>query len=278
MAKQPGSIWIDGNDFRYVDDTGREWKWTGVPVAPFSGQGGSFWMEVDLLRYINQAGNYVYQVQGPVVAARPGSLPGSIWINGNYFRWIDTSSIEHYAHADVTHSDGAGGHIDVPHTDTGHGDTHTDGTHGDAHTDVPHQDFHGDGHTDIAHSDGSHGDTGGYNYHGDNGSNHSDTHFDCYHFPPYPPAHTDFSDPGNPSIFHCDSHGDQAHQDSAHGDSAHNDDHNDQAHQDSPASSSHTDSSHGDSHSDAPPISTPHQDHTDSASVGHQDNPTLIGP
>jgi hypothetical protein len=275
MAKLRGSIWINDNQFCYIDEYDREWRWIGQPVGPTGPLvPGSFWMELDDIRYVNQAGNYVYQIIGPVIQNHPTALRGSIWISQGFFRWIDRSSNERVAHQDVTHTDGAGGHLDVPHTDTGHGDTHTDGTHGDVHTDVPHSDFHGDGHTDVPHSDRPHTDT-----HSD-GSIHNDQ----------PNYHFDFNDTiHNDGAGHSDinAHGDGGIQHNDHYDT-HNDiihldaptviDHNDQAHQDSPAQVGHIDSSHGDTHSDAPPISVPHQDHTDASSGAHQDNPQYIGP
>jgi hypothetical protein len=293
MAKTAGSIWVEGDNLCYIDQTGVEWQIVGSLVSNGPYVPGSLWVELESgLHYVGASGKEFLTplYQGHVDAA---AVSGSIWVQDTSF-YFAANTAAYRVHADTAHQDGGGAatHVDVPGSNVGHGDSHTDSTHGDTHNDAPHGDFHGDGHTDIAHSDGhsdAH-DDGHTDYHGD----HLDlmTHWDCNLYngaepPGAPPqSHQDHQDSGyagqgnlHCDVSHQDNHSDTAHQDS-HGDSAHNDDHNDQAHQDSSHIDTHTDGSHGDTHSDIAHGDSPHQDHTDAthADVAHVDNPVYIGP
>ena len=308
MAKYPGSLWIEGDELHYVDQTGVEWQINGSLLTNGPYYPGSLWVETaDGLHYVGQSQRefivpYVYSAQEPALHNDAAVFNGCLWIETNSVHFMVNAS-ECRIHADVAHQDGGGAatHVDVPGSAIGHGDSHTDSTHGDTHNDAPHGDFHGDGHTDVAHSDGhndihddTHNDIGHDDGHNDwthtpNPGNHTDGTTIRTQVPPPTSAHTDLHhdqyDIGG-AYSHGDDHWDthtdvhtDGHNDT-HSDSAHADDHNDQAHQDSGHVDTHTDGSHGDTHADNPHGDSPHQDHTDAthADVAHVDNPINLGP
>lgn len=81
MAKLRGSIWINDNQLCYIDEYDREWRWIGLNAGSFpNAVPGSLWMEGNDLRYINQSGSNVFVIYGPVIQPHPEAYPGSIWI------------------------------------------------------------------------------------------------------------------------------------------------------------------------------------------------------
>jgi hypothetical protein len=263
MAKQPGSIWVEGDQLHYVDANGAEWYVQGEYWGPSNpsgiganqGRPGSLWVEGDAYVHYCGAGGQDWRLPLEFThndAAGPTRSVPSIWIEGSYFAWGFNNG---KFRAIQAHNDGTGSH-----TDSGHSDSHIDGSHGD---------FHGDGHTDTPHTDGAHSDGAHTDSHYDQHSDYNVyVHGDCQPLTNGNPSgtHQDHQDQLQ-GLAHCDwhddSHADAAHGDSSHGDVAHTDSHNDQA---------HTDSSHGDTHYDSP-----HQDST-GGGTGHVDQPVYVGP
>jgi hypothetical protein len=259
MAKQPGSIWVEGVQLHYIASDGAEWYVQGDYWGSAAGRPGSLWVSTsDAYLYYSGADGLKYRV--PLVWPHSdGNAQKGVWVEGHFLSWaVNGGKFQ----AAFSHNDGgASGHVDSPHSDG-----HTDGSHGDSH---------GDGHTDTPHSDGSHVDTGHtdahYDMHGDypmGGSSYG-YHWDCsYQTNGVVTSHLDHTDHAAAGITYCqwhdDAHSDAAHADASHGDAAHSDSHNDQA---------HTDSSHGDTHLDSG-----HADHTDGATGGHVDQPIYVGP
>lgn len=272
MAKTPGSLWVESTELHYVDASGNERYIQGDYGGSTAGQPGSLWVSnADTYLYYSGANGLKYRVPLQNVHSDAAAQKG-IWIEGAYL-FHAVGGAKYWEHGDYTHSDGASGHTDVPHSDghsdgahgDSHGDGHTDSGHGDSHTDASHGDAtesHSDGHSDSTtvgppgpyHQDGT------YKWWGDPPAyapgTHTDVHYDS----------TNYTDTTGHNDTHFDSavHTDGSHGDS-HSDAAHGDGHNDVAHQDG---------SHGDSHLDSP-----HQDAAHSDGAGsHYDYPAYIGP
>lgn len=311
MAKVAGSVWIEGNEFHYVDQFNREWYLPGVFVKAVSGaKPGSMWVDQQggggqTLMFVNEAGTGVYYPAPYGDKAAPiAAIFGSAWIGeDNFFRYIgipidannrynirlhnDVALVN--THAD-THTDSP--HVDTVHTDRAHTDVPATATHDDWHIDDPHHDFTDNWHTDVPynpyqnfqdfsdqiyyyHPTISHFDQQVVYHHGDYRSGGGTFHEDYSRFYDHgqarPPEQSSHDDFYN----HTDTpHGDQAHQD-GHGDSAHQDEATENFHGDHNDSTAHNDVSHLDvAHGDG---------HTDSHSDSHGDTPhtdlpILIGP
>lgn len=289
MAKIAGSIWIHGNTLHFIDQNGGEWQWNGVYVRDQAAKPGCLWIEGPYIRYINEYGNQIYQVEGPNFGAVAGAKDGSLWIDSAITRlmWISNGSERRYAHHDVAHVDGGGAathtnsHTDTPHANVPEG-THSNIPHTNTHGDLPHADSHTDAHSNTPHDD-YHGDSHG-DYHGDHGySIPLGGHFDCYFYNNgQQTGHQDHNDSAPGSVAHCDNHDNVAHNDE-HTDT-HSDSHANIPHQNSPAQAFTDSIPHSNvpagPHVDTPHGDVPHQDHNDAthANVPHVDNPTYLGP
>lgn len=285
MAKEPGSFYVDGTDFRYVDQAGNEYRFTGDLVTPspvLPAEPGSVWIEGDYCYYIDASGNR-RRLQGPSGGAQTGEK-GSLWVESQWWAWIDENFIKRTGHIDIPFANSGGG---TSHLDVAHGDVPA-GTHGDVaqfsnHGDVPFVNVasHGD-HRDVAFA------------------NHIDNFTDAFHSDT-PDTHTDFTqtfvdffdgDFGthfDRPFIHLDSgipHGDFTdtrffeHADSPHGDQQHLDSttniaHGDRAHVNTSAFTPHTDVPAGAF------VNVAHSDHTDTAvhsDIAHDDRPVFVGP
>lgn len=80
MAKAPGSIWVDGETFRFIDATGNEYYYTGTAgSSPAGAKAGSIWVDGNDFHYISATGvdrTIAYTDLG----AAAGSKPGSVWV------------------------------------------------------------------------------------------------------------------------------------------------------------------------------------------------------
>jgi hypothetical protein len=57
MAKAPGSIWVDGETFRFIDATGNEYYYTGTAgSSPAGAKAGSIWVDGNDFHYISATG------------------------------------------------------------------------------------------------------------------------------------------------------------------------------------------------------------------------------
>ena len=186
----PGSVWIEGDDFHYIDANGIE--------------------------------RYIYGDDG---GHKDAGLPGSIWQESTFVAWLDANSKKRVGHddqeyADVEYQDVD--HTDTPHQDTSHTNTHTNtghsnvsaySDHTDTHGDVAHGDYYVDTYDD--HDDGFHDD--------DHQDEHTDTHTDTHGDVPHTnyghsnvAAYNDHGDVAHVNIPHVDEHTDIPHEDDAH--------------------------------------------------------------
>jgi hypothetical protein len=270
VAKQPGSIWVEGVQLHYVASDGAEWYVQGDYWGSTAGQPGSVWVSSsDAYLYYSGADGLKYRV--PLVYPHnDANAQKGLWVEGHFLSWaVNGGKFQ----AAFSHNDGgASGHVDSPHSDghtdgthgDSHGDGHTDGAHGDSHTDIAHGDStqsHADGHSDsyLVGAPGPMHQDGTYKFWGDppayTAGTHTDIHYDNTNYT----SETSHSDAHFDSADHVDgTHGD------SHADGTHGDSHNDQA---------HVDSSHGDTHLDGG-----HADHTDGGTGGHIDQPIYVGP
>ena len=103
---------------------------------------GSLWIDGNYLHYIDSTGKD-RQVPNLHISSPAGARAGSLWGVISKLHWIASGGAEEReGHNDSVHIDTHGDvdHADSSHTDVIHVDAHTD-THGDAaHTDVPHGD------------------------------------------------------------------------------------------------------------------------------------------
>lgn len=181
-AKTAGSLWVEGDNFHYVDAGASEWYFAGLLVgtpAP-TAEAGSIWVDSSdgMLHYIDASNveRKVWSNSSPHTDA--AAAVGSLWVEGDYMHIIAGSGVERTCHYDVSHSDGS------PHTDTDYGD-HSDVAHDDtAHSDytVPHTDHTDGGHADVpySHGDTSHVDTPHTDHSNDSHSDHT-VHSDVAH-------------------------------------------------------------------------------------------------
>ena len=89
MAVLAGSVWINGSDFHYIDESIRERIYTGKYIGPvWNARPGSIWIEGNLLRYVNEAGTEIRQLSGKPVQIGFVGKPGSIWVEGANLFWI----------------------------------------------------------------------------------------------------------------------------------------------------------------------------------------------
>ncbi len=184
MAKQQGSVWVEGGHLHYVVAGAGEWRFLGVLVsAQPTAELGSCWVEGIDLHYVDANGDERLihgAITGHTDAAASG---GSGWVDATFINWI-TSGQQYRDHDDVhgdtpQHNDD---HIDTGHTDHGDGHVNHDDLGGfvnvghvnSPHDDVPHVNTHTNvGHGDDAHvDDPQHDDSG----HSDHGDGHVDNH------------------------------------------------------------------------------------------------------
>jgi hypothetical protein len=308
MAKLPGSIWVEVNEFHFIDAFQREWYLNGIFMknAPVGAKPGSFWMEstTGVLTYVNQAGTQIYRIPQVILKQVPLSAKvGSVWIGGeriehnNMVTWVrpwDASqnavAISYiYVPAVTTHSDN---HVDTAHTDVIHSDiAHTDlsgGPHQDGHNDVPHQDHTDSSHGDHSDSGTSHNDFSDHSDYRYPKLVHNDGHYTLhsdYYSTPEARSHLDTNETAGPNPAYINSkHFDaNGHVDVPHSDAPHSDSHGDSPHVDQAAKNSHgdfTDTSHTDTpHTDIPHVDAAHTDsHGDShGDTPHGDEPVYVG-
>ena len=89
MAK-PGSYWIEGSYFRWLDASGIKRGYIGKYVSTPSGaKPGSVWIEGANLHYIAADGKErrLYKSQVKTTAGRPGSA----WVEGTSLCYLDAS-------------------------------------------------------------------------------------------------------------------------------------------------------------------------------------------
>lgn len=155
MAKQSGSLWVEGESLHYVDEYGDEWKIVGENTGQQpGGEPGSIWIENDRFYYID-FDYYKRECPKDQIATTSG-IAGSAWVEGNYVHFLDSSSNK------LSVSDKERNHQDssLGHTDQGGDDDHTD-DHTDHH-------YHSDSHSDSGfHADSGHSSSGHHNSHDD---------------------------------------------------------------------------------------------------------------
>lgn len=262
MPKTAGSIWIDGNTFHYVDSTGAEWYATGTAGSIVSGTPGSVWIDNTnvSIKYLD-ASSRIRTLPSAFIAARSGSVVGSIWISNTsgtsattgstQFRFIaDNGGVktEFEVHEDVAFADVA--HADQAHTDSHTDDSYSDGGFCDTFSDSCHNVGYTDGHQDN-YAPGF-----GYCYHEDNG--YGDNNYYCEGFQDTFIDDCGYGNYGDYSDYCCL---EPVNPDPSFSDSY------------STGSCPHVDISHGDvPYADQPYLNDPHQD------VAHADQPIYVGP
>jgi len=198
--------WIEGLYLHHIaSDQTTEYRYLGILVStPAGAIVGSVWIDGNDLHYIDESGGDRKCLSAGISGHNDAAAKaGSTWVQ-TYVHWIrGTGAREMPGHGDVTHSDGTV-HTDIAHSDS-HGDAHGDAAHGDgAHSDVAHSDA---AHTDVAHLDHNDG-PGHADQHSDtphSDISHSDVaHTDVAHSDV---AHTDIAHSDIPAQSHSD-HGD----------------------------------------------------------------------
>ena len=144
-----GSIWVNGTELLFVDNSGNIWHGTGVLLGNVpTALPGSIYVDGASIFYIDASKNARYLQYFDISAQPAGSLKGSIWVetgtSPNRLNFIDNQ----------VSTRRAAWHSDVAHSDVAHSDSHSDVAHVDysdksGHTNVVHVDSHGN----VAHSD-----------------------------------------------------------------------------------------------------------------------------
>jgi hypothetical protein len=133
MAKQPGSPWISGTDFHFIDDAGVEFYYTGTlqGAAPANALIGSAWIDGNNLFYIDQSRNIRYISPTTINSLGISAIAGSFFVN-LYPRWITSGGQLAFTHGD--HSNTTAGYWTGGYSD---------------HSDRPSIEYSQSNHTDI---------------------------------------------------------------------------------------------------------------------------------
>jgi hypothetical protein len=187
MPVTAGSVWVQGQYLHFSPTTTTNYRYLGTFVANRSaGVVGSIWIDGQNLRYLDNNKDERVLPLGSVSspAGVSSAINGSVWIENVRLNSIEgTVKQKREYHSDVSFADTSFGntHTDIPfssaHTDQSHVDFYSDShsdqliiegptgpypysdSHNDSHADVDYSDSHFDQFYSDAHGDASHADT-----------------------------------------------------------------------------------------------------------------------
>ena len=112
---QPGFIWVQGTELRYVDANGNVRAQTGTATGA-TGQPGYIWIQGNNIYYTDANGQVRYL---PYQIIDNLGTQGFLWLEGTWIHYTRAGGGKTRWHSDVAHSD-------VAHSDVAHSDAHSD--------------------------------------------------------------------------------------------------------------------------------------------------------